>query len=1371
MIKYFFIPPGLPAKVENNNIILPLENNYLYFKKGSTFLCDVGNYLGEGIIDHHTLDKENECATTLVFFESKTLIDEVINFEENEYTIITHLNPDFDAIGCSYFVTKKIKKEEISIFFKTLANYILDVDLGKIHLDHDNIITPFSLILAINHLISKEYDPIINSLSGVERFNKLLEKNEKILLRSFELLDYILKRLSEGINIFSNKLFDGSELFSDEINLIKIDLEKYNSDHLRSEKYRIPLLRKDYDEREIVDLLCTTNPESVLWKYWARGDRKNTKNGYIFTCAFLDTFKSNNKNRAIIAIDRTTDFTLKGLGIALDEFEIKKTIQNSDIDVKDSILSLIKANKNERRNKFHRNDPWFDERNDFTIIDSPRSGSILNNDEIKSIILASDYWQMLSKKLVDENNNFFEDIELLFPEIFNKEPEKEFLLKNFFEDFQNGIYDTHIFVYGLEKINKYLLSTNNDLILLGIYNLQKSLLELSLVARINNLQSNRINDIKAKILETIQKALIKSCDSDDILLQKELIKIIYLYYDKKTLRNVLPTFRIINKDIFIDSFIKSNLSSNYQESLQFSIRLINKNDLNLFLNVKSFLNNIISKSQQLKILESIIDILIILKDQSLISYSTFSFPISSFDDWKDTIDDYIYFSIDDITDTKIINFINKDSSFFLNTNTNINEYNDFIKNYNEIKINYIFNDDFWLEFINEKTKVEEFYNKNNKANILKKYTKSYINECSLQEFQNFRLTLLSLIERNYKENYFESLKQKVDLIHSIKIFEDLLKRLKIIVNINHINNFLSINSIDYDINKNNYYPFSPLLNVFYRLLKLIFISQYIPDINKYRAETQDILYEFSNIITNFDLTNNNKELDAFYNDIKKIFELINLKNSSLMKDYEYKISILDELLSIINSDNKNIFNKIDIYLLEPERTLTKEIIFSLNLQFINERNFLIKRIRNNLKNEDKNSRISLKNVLNNIISEATKDELRRLKQIIDVYPDQKIIKLFYNNIIKTFRFIYHNVFIESNNKNIKNYSNFSKIVRTNLLKENFSEKNLFTTIKKLKKKIKLDFDQNNNNILCKYIIEQQNNPSEASLLPECINIQTYEFLINHFLDKYSIEDAREKIEEYTNSKISKFFKFFTSWWILIILIVLISFSFLAIEFKNNIFVNTINGIILFFITFLPLVALIILIPSLIFQFVKNNKPQKLKNTRSVYGYLISYSQNKINNLSFKLLLVEFIVPLALGILASIQDNNLLYGLLKISDFRLLAILPIIMFLSYFSLYNNISSKNNNFSSIENNKIAIKIYSILLFQAWFITVSLLNILTRYVFVDSSTFETDWNQIFTIGEKINFLGFDFIIFPKGAITITFISLFIGLFVESFNKKDDS
>jgi hypothetical protein len=1370
MIKYFFIPPGLQAKVENNEIILPLESNYRIFKKGSTFLCDVGNYLGDGIIDHHTLDKENECATTLVFSESKSLVDEIINLEENEYTVITHLNPDFDAIGCSYFVTKKIKKENISPFFKILANYILDVDLGKIHLDLDNIITPFSLILAINFIISKEYDPRINSLSGIERFNKLLEKNEKILLRSFELLDYILKRLSEGINIYSNKLFDESESFNNEIDLIKSDLEKYNSDHLRSEKYKIPLFKKDYDEKEEVDLLITINPESVLWKYWARGDRKNTKNGYIFTCAFLDTFKSYNKNRAIIAIDRTTDFTLKGLGIALDELEIKKIIRNTSFVDKDSVLSLIKANKGERRNKFHRNDPWFDERNEFTIIDSPRNGSILNNDEIKHIILCSDYWQMLSKKLVDDNNNFFEDIELLFPEIFIKEPEKEFLLETFFENFKNGIYDTHIFFEGLEKISKYLLSTNNNLIFQGIYNIQKSFLELSLVPRINNLQSIRINEIKIRLLENIQKALIKSSDSDDEQLQKELLKIIYLYFDKITLRNILPTFRIFNEEIFIDSFIKSNLSSNYQEALQFLIQLINKNDLKLFLNIKNYLKNITNKNQQLKILESIIDILIILKDQSLISYSSFSVPISSFDDWKDTIDDYIYFTIGDISDKKVTEFINKDSSFFLNPNTNIIEYNDFINNYNEIKINYIFNDDFWSEFIDEKIKVEEIFNKNNKANILKKYTKSYINECSLQEFQNFRLTFFSLIERNSEDIYSESLKQKVELIHSIKIFEDLLKRLKVIANINQINNFLSLNTINLDINNNSYYPLSPLLNVLFRFLKLLFISQYIPDINKYRAETQDILYEFSTIITNFDITKKNKDLNAFYNDIKKIFELINSKNSSLMKDYEYKISILDELISIINSDNRNIFNKIDKFLLEPERTLTKEIVFSLNLQFITERDFLIKKIRNNLKNEDKNSRNSLKNVLNDIISEATKDELRRLKQIIDVYPDQNIIKLFYSNIIKPFRFLSFNALTETNNKNIKNYSNFTKIVRTYLLKDNFSEKNLYKSIKKLKKKINVNFDRENNN-LCKYIIEQQNNPKEASLLPECINIQTYEFLINHFLDKYSIEDAREKIEEYTNSKISKFFKFFTSWWILIILILLISFSFLAIEFKNNIFINTINGIILFFITFLPLAALIIVIPSVIVKFTQKNQPQKLKNVRSVYGYLISYSQNKINNLSFKLLLVEFIVPLALGILASIQDNNLLYGLLKISDFRLLAILPIIMFLSYFSLYNNISSKNNNFSSIENNKIAIKIYSILFFQAWFITVSLLNILTRYVFVDSTTFETDWNQIFTIGEKINFLGFDFIIFPKGAITITFISLFIGLFVESFNKKDST
>jgi hypothetical protein len=207
------------------------------------------------------------------------------------------------------------------------------------------------------------------------------------------------------------------------------------------------------------------------------------------------------------------------------------------------------------------------------------------------------------------------------------------------------------------------------------------------------------------------------------------------------------------------------------------------------------------------------------------------------------------------------------------------------------------------------------------------------------------------------------------------------------------------------------------------------------------------------------------------------------------------------------------------------------------------------------------------------------------------------------------------------------------------------------------------------------------------------------------------------------------------------------------------------------ITFSPLLLVLFFIAKFIFSSFRGNtskNPEPDKSGLSVYSHLSSFGSNRINKLSFKLLLVEFMVPLSLGILAAVQENDLLYGLMKISDFWLLAILPIIIALGYHSLYSNISSKNQNFSGTELNRTAFKIYGILFFQAWIITVALLNILARYVFIDSTTYGTDWKQLLTVGKIVNFAGLDYLIFPAGSLIITFISLFIGLFVESFNMK---
>jgi hypothetical protein len=110
MINYIFIQPGTVAKPDNDKILFPSNPETGNFLIGSTFLCDVGGNLGAGIIDHHTLDKDNECATTLVHSEQVNLIDKVL-LPSPTYTVITHFEPDFDAIGSTYFVTKKISQE------------------------------------------------------------------------------------------------------------------------------------------------------------------------------------------------------------------------------------------------------------------------------------------------------------------------------------------------------------------------------------------------------------------------------------------------------------------------------------------------------------------------------------------------------------------------------------------------------------------------------------------------------------------------------------------------------------------------------------------------------------------------------------------------------------------------------------------------------------------------------------------------------------------------------------------------------------------------------------------------------------------------------------------------------------------------------------------------------------------------------------------------------------------------------------------------------------------------------------------------------------------------------------------------------------
>jgi hypothetical protein len=1022
MINYVFIQPGMVAKPENGKIFFPTFPELGEFSVGSTFLCDVGNHLGRGIIDHHTLDKENECATTIVYSEQADLIDKVL-LPSPTYTIITHFEPDFDAIGSTYFVTKKISQNKISPSFATLANYILDVDLGKIQLDENSVVTPFSLILAIAYIISKKYESLMHNKPREEYFQLRQDRSKEILLRSHKLLDHILAKLDDGFGIYDGNLFNNSTEFSEEIELLKNDYRTYLSDFKKSETYSIPLINKNTHLLETVDFIITDLPCSILWKYWVRGDRKHSKNGFSFTCACLDTYKHNLKNRAIIAVDRTTNFSLKGLGIALEEAELKKIIdEESNKPINDTdILAIIEENEKEilngiahkysekielksfqitdkirekifpnlglgakeKRNKYHRVDPWFDERDEFTIIDSPREGSVLDKDEIKEIILAHTYWQSLAKTSVDENDNIYSDINLLYPTLlirrFYNIKKFEHLRPTvdgpFIASLKQGNFVKEEFDNEMRKYKLSLTSSNSIECFNTFY---EFVYDISKVPIKTYYFKEQISFIFSEVLSLCREVLVKSGINKEIKVQHKILDLLYIFYTPDVMRNTLQEFKILDSQDFVKYFLYATEGLDFNEVLHFSFFLISKNEPYIFKEIVETVTS--SDEQKNKLLCSVFTISSYLKEVSNIKYSQYTQPISSFDDWKDTIDDYLVFRcIKSQDNTLIRNFVKKDSSFFLSPNLNINEYDKFILDFNKIKTELLFHNKFWKSFLDNKFIVQQNFKNDNRFNIFRKFTRTYIENASIEDIIPLVKLNTQFLSEKKKQKIPTDFFAEINLIHSTKIFENLLTRIKILCVINQIDKFLtdyrtnssalsSQNRVEYD------YLF---ITLFTKYLKLIITSQYLKDYTQYKNDTVQIIFKFNNLAHSLSKENFSVEQIDFYNLFGEMLELVNKKNNTSIGEFEQRINLIHSIIRIIDSDKISktlISNNISL----PESILLSEIFFTTKQLLIHEKNFLAFEIRDNIKNENSESRNNLKKLLSSITKEATKHELRNI---------------------------------------------------------------------------------------------------------------------------------------------------------------------------------------------------------------------------------------------------------------------------------------------------------------------------------------------------------------------------------------------------------
>lgn len=331
-------------------------------------VLDVGNQLCKGVIDHHQPGAEKECSTSLIFRYPHYILDHVKGIPLEEITLITHISPDLDAVTSSFFCHSILLSGLFPPFAEKIAAYVRDVDMGICFRRPNTVVTVYSIFTALCELIRKEG----------EKKNWPPEKVYMVRIEyGFSLWEYVISLMDNSTDLHDSSIFESRHPFQEAHDLVKKDYSVYLQDLRKSKKTKFTIPNKSGIGSGEVDGLMAVNPQSLLFRSWARGDNLNSAGGRGFTMLAINY----HHKRYIISVDPQSPYYLKGLGDLLEKFETKKRKE------------LGKERLGKTRPGYTSPDPWYDGRNplhNYTIVDTPKNGTVLTWEEIQEIIAKYD---------------------------------------------------------------------------------------------------------------------------------------------------------------------------------------------------------------------------------------------------------------------------------------------------------------------------------------------------------------------------------------------------------------------------------------------------------------------------------------------------------------------------------------------------------------------------------------------------------------------------------------------------------------------------------------------------------------------------------------------------------------------------------------------------------------------------------------------------------------------------------------------------------------------------------------------------------------------------------------------------------------------
>jgi hypothetical protein len=346
---------------------------------------DVGNALRAGVIDHHHLTGSAGSTASLLVNRLELIDAAVAPGGADEFTIVLHQKPDLDCVVSAYLAIAYLTTGTLPPDVGSLIRYVDRVDAGESSVSQAR---PFTLYAALMKLLTRPA-----ARSPDERWAVAVREGQA-------LLDYVLKRVRDHKEAVEDvDAFAAPGLFgpADRATVIE-DLQRYEA-KLADTRHTAPRVARmrlpaQTGEKVEVDALLVRDVQNLndparvrYFKDWARSDTRRApgQRGFVALSVF-QAEAPGEARRCILSVTPESRASLRGLGALLDAAETAARVRAHGRDNRKE--DPVTGARPQPRPGYDNADPWYDGRaHGYTIVDSPRAGTVLTADEIEQIFL------------------------------------------------------------------------------------------------------------------------------------------------------------------------------------------------------------------------------------------------------------------------------------------------------------------------------------------------------------------------------------------------------------------------------------------------------------------------------------------------------------------------------------------------------------------------------------------------------------------------------------------------------------------------------------------------------------------------------------------------------------------------------------------------------------------------------------------------------------------------------------------------------------------------------------------------------------------------------------------------------------------------